>query len=81
MNYPKTSKLPYNYDPERLNDFKIPEILIIRGKKYKLVKKLKYLYLYKKDIRRSNNELYTLYECFSEFDIKVIEYYKGKVEI
>lgn len=81
MNYPKTNKLPQYYDPNKLIDFKIPDVLIRRGIKYKFVKKLKNLYLYKREIKISDSETYTLYECFSEFDLKVIEYYKGKVEI
>lgn len=81
MNYPKTNKIPYNYNEQKLDGFKVPEAFSIRGKKYKLVKKLKYLYLYKSNVKVRYGELYTLYECFSEFDLKVIEYYKGKVEI
>lgn len=80
MNFPRASKLPYNYNPDILSGFTIPETFIRRGKKYKLVKKLKNLYLYKRDIKVRDGEIYTLYECFSEFDLKVIEYYKGKVE-
>lgn len=81
MNYPKTSKLPQYYDPNKLIDFKIPDVVIKRGVKFKYVKKLKYLYLYKKDVKLRNGDLYTIYECFSEFDLKVLEYYKGKVEV
>lgn len=80
MNYPKSDKLPIYYDEERLASIEIPKILIKKNMKYKFVKKLKHLYLYKREIKLKDGSTNIFYECFSEFDIKVIEYYKGKVE-
>lgn len=76
MKKKKNEMFPKNY--KREDNFKAPKILIRRGREYKLINKYRYVYLYERTCISRNGEITTFYECFNEFDVRLLQYYKGE---
>lgn len=75
--YKRNRTMPKKYKIS--DDFIIPQILIKQNKEYIFVKKLRYLYQYKREYKDFNGRIKNYYECFDRFEIRLLEFYKGEV--
>ena len=76
MKKKKNEMFPKDYKCNE--NFEAPKILIRRGKKYKLIEKLKYIYLYERECISATGTITKFYECFNDYDIRLLVYYKGE---
>lgn len=71
-------KFPKDYTHDPKVKFEAPEIMFRRNMMYQFVKKFRYIYQYKREIFTPDGEIRTYNECFTENDLRLIEYYNGE---